>query len=146
DHHPQRDRREHRQRGAADLVRQQPQQQQYRRRRRRHQQRSTALRHLAERGLAPCPPNRMKAANGMHVLQGERPMTKIMSASTALAALVIAMLYGSPAEALNVKSFVANTGNDGFSCADAPNACKTFSGALSKTIAGGEITVINAGD
>jgi len=73
-------------------------------------------------------------------------MTKMMSASTALAALVIAMLYGSPAEALNVKSFVANTGNDGFTCVDVPNACKTFSSALSKTIAGGEITVINAGD
>src|SRR5262249_30048808 len=59
---------------------------------------------------------------------------------------VLAFLAGTPAQALNTHSFISNTGNDASSCLNAPNACGSIAGALAKTNAGGEISIINTGD
>ena len=59
---------------------------------------------------------------------------------------VMALLQGTPAHALNTKSFVSNVGNNQSSCSNALNACATFAGALAKTAPGGEIAVLNSGD
>jgi len=64
---------------------------------------------------------------------------------TALAA-VLALLPGTPAEALNSKSFVSGTGSNVNNCASVASACATFAHAVAMTAPGGEITVVNAGD
>jgi len=72
-------------------------------------------------------------------------MRNTMLTLTGLAA-VLACLQGTPALALNNKSFVSDAGNDLSSCLNALNACATFAGALAKTAPGGEISVLNAGE
>ncbi|MEA2936685.1 MAG: hypothetical protein QOC56_189 [Alphaproteobacteria bacterium] len=62
------------------------------------------------------------------------------------ATLIVLGLYAAPAQAVNVRSFVSSNGNDG-----TPNACtraqpcRTFAYALSQTITGGEINVLDPG-
>ena len=64
-----------------------------------------------------------------------------------LAALAVTLaLHSTPALALNLKSFISNTGSDANSCLNAANACATLIGAIAKTAAGGEISIINTGD
>ena len=73
-------------------------------------------------------------------------MNKTALAWTACAALAVAGLHAGPAQALNPKSWVANTGNDGFDCHDVANACQTLQRAHDQTQPGGEVGVVNAGD
>ena len=73
-------------------------------------------------------------------------MTKGIPRLAAAVMLVPILLTGPARATSSVKTFVTGTGNDGFSCADVANACKTLAVALSKTQSGGEITVVNAGD
>jgi hypothetical protein len=73
-------------------------------------------------------------------------MRKIMPSAIALAAMLVAILHAAPALALNAKSYVSSFGNDANSCADVSNTCATFSSALAKTAAGGEISVVNTGN
>ena len=75
-------------------------------------------------------------------------MTTKTKSALSLAALgaVLGLLPSTPAEALNIKSYVAGTGSDANNCSTIPLACATFQGALNKTAPGGEITVVNTGD
>jgi len=66
--------------------------------------------------------------------------------SPAALAAVLALLQGAPAQALNSKSFVSNSGSDANSCATVATACATFLHALDQTNAGGEITAVNTGE
>src|SRR5262249_3250945 len=70
--------------------------------------------------------------------------TKTSLSLAALAASLV--LAGAPALALNTKSFISNGGNDASSCLNILNACATIAGALAKTNAGGEISVVNTSD
>jgi len=76
------------------------------------------------------------------------PMTRFATkTSLSLAALAASLvLAGAPALALNTRSFISNGGNDASSCINIPNACSTIEGALAKTNAGGEISVVNTSD
>jgi hypothetical protein len=57
--------------------------------------------------------------------------------------LLIAAIYAAPAQA-QTRTWVSGTGDDSFPCSrTAP--CKTFAGAIAKTAAGGEISVMDAG-
>ena len=68
----------------------------------------------------------------------------IKSALSFTVLATLALLAGTPAQALNTKSFVSNTGSDVNNCSDVTiNACATFAHALTQTVAGGEITVVN---
>jgi hypothetical protein len=62
--------------------------------------------------------------------------------STAAAIVV----WASPAFAQNTKSFVSTAGSDGNTCATEALPCRTLSGALGKTNAGGIITCLDSGD
>ena len=73
-------------------------------------------------------------------------MRKTRLSAIAVAAMLVPALHAAPALALLNKSYVSNTGSNANSCADALNACATFAGALAKTAAGGEISVVNTGD
>src|SRR5262245_6797191 len=59
---------------------------------------------------------------------------------------VLSLLQGTPAQAVNVKSFVSGTGSDANNCSTIPLACATLQHALTQTAPGGEITVVNTGD
>jgi len=72
-------------------------------------------------------------------------MTRSALPLTALG-VMLALLQGTPAEALNTKSYVAAFGGDGNNCSTPIAACATFAQALTQTVAGGEITVVNTGD
>ena len=71
--------------------------------------------------------------------------TKSALSLTALAT-VLALLPGTPAEALNGKTYVSGTGSNANNCATIATACATFAQALSVTAAGGEITVVDTGN
>jgi len=73
-------------------------------------------------------------------------MRKAILATIALGALLVPALDAAPALALNNMSFVSHSGSDGNSCADVFNACRTLQGATDKTAAGGEVSIVNAGD
>jgi len=73
-------------------------------------------------------------------------MRTTMLSLTALGA-VLAILHAAPAAAVNLnKTWVSHNGSDSFDCASPATACATFSGALGKTVSGGEIGVVDAGD
>src|SRR5262249_42761924 len=63
----------------------------------------------------------------------------------AAVAVLIVVLPGTAAHALNVKSWVANFGNDGNDCSLA-HPCATFQRAHDQTNPGGEIGVLTPGD
>ncbi len=64
--------------------------------------------------------------------------------SAALTFLVFAVLLAAPANAQATRTWVSGTGDDANPCSrTAP--CKTFAGAISKTAAGGEISVLDSG-
>ncbi len=64
--------------------------------------------------------------------------------SAALAVAVLAVLSVTPAHAQVTRTWVSGTGDDANPCSrTAP--CKTFAGAISKTTAGGEISVLDPG-
>src|SRR5262249_36238946 len=75
-------------------------------------------------------------------------MSKMTSASAlsiiALGA-ILALLPGGPAQALNAKSWLSNTGNDANDCTLA-HPCATFQRAHDLTASGGEIGVLTPGD
>jgi hypothetical protein len=64
-----------------------------------------------------------------------------------LGAAVLLGLHALPANAVTqiTRTFVSNNGNDGDTCA-ADNPCLTLNGAYLKTLAGGEINILNGGD
>jgi hypothetical protein len=64
--------------------------------------------------------------------------------SAALTFLVLAVLVTAPAHAQATRTWVSGVGDDANPCSrTAP--CKTFAGAISKTAAGGEISVLDPG-
>src|SRR3989442_15396047 len=64
--------------------------------------------------------------------------------SLAIIALALPLLAASPAQAQAARTWVSGTGDDANPCSrTAP--CKTFAGAISKTAAGGEISVLDPG-
>jgi len=71
-------------------------------------------------------------------------MDKIALAPAALA--VILALDVAPAHAINTKSYVSSFGSNANTCATPANACATFSHAVSQTIPGGEVTVVDTGN
>jgi hypothetical protein len=63
---------------------------------------------------------------------------------TSFAVLILLTASASLAHAQSIRTWVSGGGDDAAPCSHtAP--CKTFAGAISKTLAGGEISVINAG-
>jgi len=69
-------------------------------------------------------------------------MRNIILSAVALASILAA---SAPAQALNTKSYVSNTGNDANNCASVATACASFQHAQNQTTPGGEITVVNTG-
>src|SRR5262249_37598400 len=75
----------------------------------------------------------------------EKPMRKITSLSTILAAALALSLPAGPCEAQLSRTFVsAAFGNDANNC-DRPTPCRTFQGAHDKTHSDGEIIVLDPG-
>jgi hypothetical protein len=71
-------------------------------------------------------------------------MTKIRSTLNALAVVAVCLAFGSQAQAQATRTWVSGVGDDANPCSrTAP--CKTFAGAISKTAAGGEISVLDPG-
>ena len=71
-------------------------------------------------------------------------MKKTRLMLNALAVLAVCFLFGSPAQAQATRTWVSGVGDDANPCSrTAP--CKTFAGAISKTAAGGEISVLDPG-
>ena len=63
---------------------------------------------------------------------------------TILATVSVALLYAAPAQAQATRTWISGVGDDVNPCSrTAP--CKTFAGAISKTAAGGEISVLDPG-
>ena len=59
-------------------------------------------------------------------------------------AMIIATLFSVPAQAQATRTWVSGVGDDANPCSrTAP--CKTFAGAISKTMTGGEINVLDPG-
>ena len=71
-------------------------------------------------------------------------MTRIKMMISVLAVSVVCLLCGSAAQAQATRTWVSGVGDDANPCSrTAP--CKTFAGAISKTAAGGEISVLDPG-
>ena len=71
-------------------------------------------------------------------------MKKIRLMLNALAVLAVCFLFSSLAQAQATRTWVSGVGDDANPCSrTAP--CKTFAGAISKTAAGGEISVLDPG-
>lgn len=71
-------------------------------------------------------------------------MNKIRLMLNALAVLAVCFLFSSMAQAQATRTWVSGVGDDVNPCSrTAP--CKTFAGAISKTAAGGEISVLDPG-
>ena len=71
-------------------------------------------------------------------------MKKIRLMLNALAVLAVCFLFSSMAQAQATRTWVSGVGDDVNPCSrTAP--CKTFAGAISKTAAGGEISVLDPG-
>lgn len=71
-------------------------------------------------------------------------MKKIRLMLNALAVLAVCFLFSSMAQAQATRTWVSGVGDDANPCSrTAP--CKTFAGAISKTAAGGEISVLDPG-
>src|SRR5262249_41533612 len=71
-------------------------------------------------------------------------LTRSAPALVALAAM-LALLSGTPAQALGLKTYLSNTGNDVNDCGSVALACLTISHALGETLPGGEVIVVNVG-
>ena len=71
-------------------------------------------------------------------------MRKIALLSAVVSAMLVAMLPGTPAQALNHRSWVSGTGS-GTACTRAA-PCADFQAAHDATSAGGEINCVDAGD
>ena len=68
----------------------------------------------------------------------------LMLSLTLVGAMAMPLLYAAPAQAQATRTWVSGFGDDANPCSrTAP--CKTFAGAISKTVAGGEIDVIDPG-
>jgi hypothetical protein len=73
----------------------------------------------------------------------ERQMP-MKSRTLLVAALLVPALHASSAQAQTARTWISGTGDDTAACSrTAP--CKTFAGALGKTLAGGEISTLDAG-
>src|SRR5438034_1569807 len=71
-------------------------------------------------------------------------MRKFAMAASMLAATFALFLPTAPAQAQATRTWVSGVGDDANPCSrTAP--CKTFAGAISKTAAGGEISVLDPG-
>ncbi len=71
-------------------------------------------------------------------------MSKINPVKTLLAAAFAIFVFAAPAHAQATRTWVSGVGDDANPCSrTAP--CKTFAGAISKTAAGGEISVLDPG-
>jgi hypothetical protein len=71
-------------------------------------------------------------------------MKKITHLIAVAGGSLVAMVYAAPAHAQATRTWVSGTGADANPCSRS-SPCQTFSGALSKTAAGGEINCIDAG-
>src|SRR5438105_5259811 len=67
---------------------------------------------------------------------------KKVSFSAALAATFVLFLHAVPAQAQATRTWVSGVGDDGNPCART-TPCKTLASAISKTAAGGEISVLD---
>src|SRR5260370_38647434 len=65
--------------------------------------------------------------------------------SLAIIAPALPLLAASPAQAQLSRTWVSATGNDANNCSQA-SPCLTFSGALGKTVPGGEVNCFTSGD
>src|SRR5499427_5429271 len=71
-------------------------------------------------------------------------MSKLMLPLSITATLVVICLWSSAAQAQAPRTWVSGVGDDANPCSrTAP--CKTFAGAISKTLAGGEIDALDPG-
>src|SRR6201992_1224753 len=71
-------------------------------------------------------------------------MRKIALAFAILGTTLVSTLWTAPAQAQASRTWVCGVGDDANPCSrTAP--CKTFAGAISKTAAGGEISVLDPG-
>lgn len=71
-------------------------------------------------------------------------MNRTSSARETIASLLVGLLWASFAQAQATRTWVSGVGDDANPCSrTAP--CKTFAGAISKTAAGGEISVLDPG-
>jgi hypothetical protein len=71
-------------------------------------------------------------------------MTNRLRLLAFLATTFVLLLHGPPAQAQATRTWVSGVGDDASPCSrTAP--CKTFAGAISKTAAGGEISVLDPG-
>jgi hypothetical protein len=71
-------------------------------------------------------------------------MKKLAYLLTVGATMVVVSMLVSPAQAQATRTWVAGTGNDADPC-NRTQPCKTFAGAISKTLAFGEINCVDAG-
>jgi hypothetical protein len=60
--------------------------------------------------------------------------------------LATVLAYALPAYAQFTETWVSHNGNDANQCNTATTPCQTFAGAISMTLAGGQINVLDAGD
>jgi len=95
------------------------------------------------REMTPRPPSRRSE------VEGRIAMTKSVTKS-ALSLItfgaVLALLQGTPAQALNTKSYVSNTGSDANDCSSVALACAGLQHAHDQTSPGGEVSVVSPGD
>src|SRR5215510_686548 len=64
--------------------------------------------------------------------------------SACFALLALCLLFAAPAQAQLARTFVSSLGNDANDC-QRLTPCRTFQGAHDKTLANGEITVLDPG-
>src|SRR5262245_59709924 len=64
-------------------------------------------------------------------------------ANFAILAAAMMGLYANPADAQNAVSFISGTGNDANPCSQI-QPCRSFDGALGKTVTGGEIHCLDS--
>src|SRR5262245_19806862 len=74
----------------------------------------------------------------------ETSMRRIMPCLTVAAAVLAFGQLATPAHAQLARTFVSSLGNDANDC-NRPTPCRTFQGAHDKTLANGEITVLDPG-
>jgi hypothetical protein len=80
----------------------------------------------------------------VQTFEGDSNMTKLRLMFNLFAVSVVCLVCSSVAEAQATRTWVSGVGDDANPCSrTAP--CKTFAGAISKTAAGGEISVLDPG-
>jgi BclA C-terminal domain len=70
-------------------------------------------------------------------------MSKNAFLLTLLGAVIVCLLPGAPAQAVEIRTFVSEAGSDTNSCTSAASPCRHFSAAYAATPAGGEIDVLD---